>query len=335
MFTRPSLRGSSGHTGLGESEISAKRWTSSGLSRCALVVALLVAFACVTGAACRAADPNAFEDAPLNETVIRVPVAESPAVTLEVTILHPDGRGPFPLAIMNHGANNASTSNPGVRYRQTYVALYFLSRGYAVALPMMRGFAASGGQMHHFGCDLEATGIANAKDIRTVIRFLGNDPRFDTRRVVVAGQSLGGWNTLALGALSVANVAGLIDFNGGLRESDCAAGDRALEAGTAAFGARTRVPSIWFYGENDPYFSVPVWRSMYAHYTLNGGRAELVDIGVFMNSSHNFLSYAEALPLWVPRVDAFLADIGMPSAVVDPWYLPPVASSPRSVAAVP
>jgi dienelactone hydrolase len=226
-------------------------------------------------------------------------------------------------------------SNPGGRYRRTYAALYFLSRSYAVALPMMRGFAASGGQMHHFGCDLEATGIANARDIRTVIRFLGNDPRFDTRRVIVAGQSMGGWNTLALGALSVPNVAGLIDFNGGFRESDCADGDRALEVGAAAFGARTRVPSIWFYGENDPYFSVQVWRGMYAHYTRNGGHADLVDVGAVMNSSHNFLSFAEALPLWVPRVDAFLAGIGMPSAVVDPRYLPSVASLPRSVAAVP
>jgi hypothetical protein len=68
---------------------------------------LIVGFACVTGVESKAADPNGLQDAPLNETVIRVPVDDSPAVTLEVTILHPSGNGPFPLAIMNHGANNA------------------------------------------------------------------------------------------------------------------------------------------------------------------------------------------------------------------------------------
>ena len=76
--------------------------------------------------------------APLNEQIIRIPGDDPPAVTLEVTIFHPDGNGPFPLVIMNHGASNASLGHRRTRYRFTNSAFYFLSRGYAVALPMMR-----------------------------------------------------------------------------------------------------------------------------------------------------------------------------------------------------
>jgi dienelactone hydrolase len=269
-----------------------------------------------------APDPQAAPPAPLNEEVIRIPGEEPPAVTLQVTILHPDGNGPFPLAIMNHGADGVSKEYRGDRYRLTNAAFYFLSRGYAVALPMMRGFAASGGEIYHFGCDLAATGTANAKDISAVIRYLGSDPRIDTKRVIVAGQSFGGWNTLALGALNIPNVKGLINFNGGIRLSDCDAGDSSLAAAADYFGIKTRVPSIWFYGENDPVFSVPVWRAMYDRYATGGAPVELVDVGVVMKNSHNFLAYPEALLLWTPRIDSFLARVGMPSALVNAGYMP-------------
>src|SRR6185437_2764442 len=151
-----------------------------------------------------------------------------------------------PLVVMNHGANNASFGNRGKRYRLSNATFYFLSRGYAVAMPMMRGFSTTGGGIYHFGCDIAATGLANAKDIAAVIRYLGNDLRFDTRRIIVAGQSLGGWNTLAVGALALPNVAGLVNFNGGMRESDCKFDEPELQVGAARFGARTKVPSIWF-----------------------------------------------------------------------------------------
>ncbi|MDR3533808.1 MAG: prolyl oligopeptidase family serine peptidase [Rhodopila sp.] len=266
--------------------------------------------------------PDAPPNASLNEQVIRIPGEEPPAVTLQVTILHPNGNGPFPLAIMNHGATGASMGHRGERYRLTNAAFYFLSRGYAVVLPMMRGFSTSGGEIYHFGCDLAATGTAYAKDIRAVIRYLGNDPRFDTRRVIVAGQSFGGWNTLAVGALRIPNVVGLVNFNGGIRSSDCKAGDASLVAAAGDLGARTKIPSIWFYGENDELFPVPVWRAMYDRYTRSGGHAELVDVGVVMKNSHNFLAYPEVLPLWTSRIDNFLAGIGMPYADVNPGDMP-------------
>jgi len=39
----------------------------------------------------------------MNETVIRIPVDAGGTVTLETTIYRPDGPGPFPMVIFNHG----------------------------------------------------------------------------------------------------------------------------------------------------------------------------------------------------------------------------------------
>ncbi len=83
-------------------------------------------------------NPVLAPSAPLNEKVLKLPGDPHRPVTLEVTLYMPSGIGPFPLAVMNHGATTASASNRGTRYRYTMSAYYFLSRGYAVALPMAR-----------------------------------------------------------------------------------------------------------------------------------------------------------------------------------------------------
>jgi hypothetical protein len=134
--------------------------------------------------------------------------------------------------------------------------------------------------------------------------------------------------------LDVPNVKGLINFNGGIKSSDCKAGDSSLAAAAGDFGVRTKIPSIWFYGDNDELFPIRVWRAMYERYVRNGGHAELVDVGVIMKDSHQFLAYPESLPLWTPKLDSFLANIGMPSAIVNAGYLPQTFPPATQFAAV-
>jgi hypothetical protein len=73
---------------------------------------------------------------------------------------------------------------------------------------------------------------------------------------------------------------------------------------------------------------------MFEHYTAAGGHAELVAYGRFGNGSHNMLGSGAALPIWVPRVDVFLASIGLPNTPVHPEYLPGVPLAPSHYAAL-
>jgi dienelactone hydrolase len=302
------------------------------------VIAWLAGFFLLgTGASARAqsAPASNFPTAPLSETVLRLPGDPTRPVTLEVTVMKPAGPGPFPLAVMNHGAPDSGQFAADMpRYRASFQAFYFLSRGYAVALPMMRGFAESEGRLVSFGCDIVRLGEANANDIGAVMDAVARDPQIDASRVVVAGQSFGGWNTLALGAGPPSAVKGLMIFNGGVRSSDCHDQDRALATGAERLGRKARLLSIWFYAQNDTLFPPSLWRAMYERYTRAGGAAQLVDVGVVGQNGHKFTASGASLKLWTPAADAFLARIGLPSALLYPQYLPSTPPLPSHFAAL-
>ncbi len=270
--------------------------------------------------------------AALNEEVLQLPGDPARPVTLEVTFYKPSGPGPFPLAVMNHGATHASSTNRGERDRFTIAAYYFLSRGYAVALPMMRGFAGSGGEIRGYGCDLEAVANRSARDINAVIAALALRSDVDGSRIVVAGQSFGGWNSLGEGANPAPGVRGLIGFSPALRSSDCSSQDAAMVNAAAKLGTRTTLPSLWFYGENDTIMPTETWRSVFEVYKHGNPRARLVNIGRFKTDSHQMLGSPDAMKLWTPEVDAFLVSVGLPATVADPGYLPTPAPGPTHFA---
>src|SRR5271170_4863089 len=172
----------------------------NGFSRLLLFIALLSFAAGSAGAQEDDRPGPLLPGVALTERVLSVPGDPKRPVVLQVTVLTPPGPGPFPVVIANHGATEASSVSRGPRYRRTFFAYYFLSRGYAVVLPMMRGFADSEGEITLHGCDVARVARENARDIRAVIDFMASQPDIDSTRVVVIGQSFGGWNTLALGA---------------------------------------------------------------------------------------------------------------------------------------
>ncbi|WP_169708784.1 dienelactone hydrolase family protein [Trinickia terrae] len=291
-----------------------------------VVAPMLIALSLLLLARPAVCDPSDPPPAPLNERLLTVPVDSSPLVRLKVTLYMPSRGGPFPLALVNHGSSHDPANAP--RVADEFIPYYFLSRGYAVAMPMMRGYAGSEGYLRPHGCDIMGIGLDAAQDIRKVLDYLKRQPGIDAAHIVVAGKSMGGWNTLAFGALNPPDVKGLMSFAGGVKESDCASSDAGLISGAGQFGARTRLRSIWFFGENDQIFATSTWQAMFRQYTAAGAHAELVDYGAFQKDAHAMTASGAGLPLWVKKADAFLASIDMPSEEVNPEYLP--ARAPAS-----
>ncbi len=147
-------------------------------------------------------------------------------------------------------------------------------------------------------------------------------PYVDGSRIIVTGQSMGGWNALAVGALKVPVVNGVVSFAGGVRVKGCSNGDERLISAAGKLGGQSTLPSLRFFGDNDSIFPTSTWRGMHQHYVAAGGNAELVSYGLFRSDSHDLLSSWEGLSVWVPRLDAFLARIGMPSASTYPENMP-------------
>ena len=254
-------------------------------------------------------------DAALNESVLMIPKKGILfSMELETTLYKPDGDGPFPVVVINHGKSPGDPRFQG-RYRPAGAVRYFLQRGYAAVVPMRQGFSRSTGTYNGVQCNVGSNGQVQAEDVKAVLDHVTAQPWADKDRILVVGQSHGGWTTLAFGTLNYPGVKGLVNFAGGLRNDGCVAWKDGLIGAAAGYARDTRVPSLWFYGDNDSFFDPYTFRGMHAKYTGAGGQARLVDFGTFGSDAHQLVGSRAGAPIWQPEVTRFLASLGLPSEV--------------------
>jgi len=280
-----------------------------------LSAALLAVLLCaaLAGQAC-AQEPEL--NAALNESVVMVSKKAFVGSTdIETTVYKPDGPGPFPVVVINHGK---ALGDPRFqsRYRPAIAARYFLQRGYMVLVPMRQGFSKSSGGYIGGGCNVESNGRVQAEDVKTVLDYALAQPDADKSRILVMGQSHGGWTTLAFGTLNYPGVKGLVNFAGGLRQESCAGWQANLGRAAGTYGTETQLPSLWFYGDNDSYFSPSTWQDMAARYNSGGVKARVVAFGTFGSDSHSMFGSSKGQGIWQPEVTRFLESIGLPSQPV-------------------
>ncbi|MGH8853351.1 MAG: dienelactone hydrolase family protein [Telluria sp.] len=259
----------------------------------------------------------------MNEHIEQVPAGPNGRAMLETTVFQPNGPGPYPLIIINHGKDPGRPSLQP-RDRFYYMAVAFVKRGYAVMVPMRQGFASSTGRYRDYGCDMTRNGYAQADDIAATVAYARRQPWVDGKRIVVAGQSYGGLATIALGARDLPGVRGLINFAGGLRDdSDRCAWRSALVSAFSEYGSKSTLPSLWMYGANDSLFGPELAQRMHTAFEAAGGRGRLVELAAFKRDSHGMLASRDGEKVWGEATMAFLAQLGMPTKVIHEVPPPP------------
>ena len=248
----------------------------------------------------------------LNEQIIYIPVAGD--AFLQTTIYRPDGPGPFPLVVFNHGKIKGDPRQQA-RSEPLPLAREFVRRGYVVVAPNRRGFAQSGGTYGKHGCDVERNGAAQAEDVAATVAFMSRQPYVDAQHIVVAGVSHGGLATIAYGVQAAPGVRGLINFSGGLRQDACSDWQGNLTRAFGAYGESTKVPSLWLYGQNDSVFPPGLGARMYDRYVAGGAAAKMVDLGVYKNDAHRLLGDRDGVCVWWSAVEGFLRQVGMPTRI--------------------
>jgi dienelactone hydrolase len=264
---------------------------------------------CTAATPLRAAEPEL--DSSLNETVLMIPKKGLFTIKLETTLYKPEGAGPFPVVIINHGKAYGDPRFQD-RYRPLSGVRYFLQRGYAVVVPMRQGFAKSEGSYIGGGCNIESNGEVQAGDVKAVLDYVIAQPWADREQMLMVGQSHGGWTTLAFGTLNYPGVKALVNFAGGLRQNQCSAWERGLAIAAGSYARATRVPSLWFYGDNDSFFNTPTYQGMHAAYTGAGGQARLVAFGKFGSDSHSLFGARAGEKIWQGELTTFLKSVGLP-----------------------
>jgi dienelactone hydrolase len=240
-----------------------------------------------------------------------------PGLPMHTEILPPQRRGPFPLAVINHGSTAEAEERKGVRLTNFELAAsWFVNDGYFVALPQRLGHGETGGPYLEdiSSCDnpdYVAAGLGAAVSIQAAVQYLTSQPFVRKTGVVLVGHSAGAWGALAAASQMPQGLRAVINFSGGLgghsygeSNRNCAP-SRLVEA-SAVFGQSTRVPTLWLYSAKDTYFDPALSEQMALAFRKAGGIAEYHLLPTLGEDGHYFMFSPEAMRLWVPIVATFL-----------------------------
>lgn len=252
-----------------------------------------------------------------DETVLRVPVAGGDGrAHIDVTVFRPPGPGPFPIVVLSHGSpRSVAERRAAGRLRLSAQSEPFLAMGFAVLVPTRRGYGTSEGEWAEgYGpCsapDYYRAGLETARDMKAAVDGVRGASWADTRRVVLAGQSAGGFGSVAASYAGLEGLVGVINFAGGRgsRSPGEVCGEARLVEAMSRYGAASRVPSLFIYSRNDRFFGPELARRMHAAFVQSGGRATFVEVPPSGADGHGY--FARDMHDWTPRVAGFLAAIG-------------------------
>jgi carboxymethylenebutenolidase len=250
-------------------------------------------------------------------------VIRSGSATLHAVLWRPQGRGPFPAILSNHGSGrtseelqrlgpyerNAETLGP-VFVRHGYAFLYLYRRGVGPstdqggnAVDLMNRESAAHGQDARNALQLQLLEGREMADAQAALAFLRALPYVDAGDVALLGASFGGSLTLLMAerdpklrAVVVFSTAGYsFDRSSELRARLLAAVDRIA------------APVFFIHAEND--YSLSSGKVLDARRELIGKPHRLKiypPIGDTVEEGHDFLHLG--VNIWEPDVFAFLGE---------------------------
>jgi dienelactone hydrolase len=270
--------------------------------------------------------PQGPAEGPYRAQAWRVPVPDADGATprlLEALLYRPAGEARRPLVIISHGSPRSFADRAGMRADWAErAAAFFVAEGYAVLVPMRRGYGTSPGDANdraHGPCsnpDYADAGLRVGRQVLDIVEYMKGQAFVDARRIVLAGQSAGGFASLAAASWNPDGVVAVINIAGGRgsRAANDVCGEARLVEAMGTFGAGARLPSLWLYSENDLFFRPDLARRMHAAYALGGARTELRILAAYGSDGHGFVRRAGSASEWQPLVRAFLASLGGPVA---------------------
>ena len=171
--------------------ISARRNRLSCFSRCARAHAICIMLVVLSPILCA---QGAGEDKPYEEVSYL-----SGKLRIQAYLYKPQGPGPFPVIIYNHGSRQGRERTP-VPF--AYIGKMLVESGYVVLVPERRGYGLSEGRQfsEEVGTDRGDRFVermrAETEDVLAGADYLKTVPYADTKRMGIMGWSLGGIVTI-------------------------------------------------------------------------------------------------------------------------------------------
>jgi dienelactone hydrolase len=264
-----------------------------------------------------------FGQSTLEPEVIKVPLNGVDIVTL---VYRPTNTGPFPVVVFSHGRDSEPVDRARPQIPPEEHVSYWLRKGFVFVAPVRIGYGQTGGP------DLEDSGIRwkngvcvnipdfdkvatnAARSVTTVLDWLRRRVWIDNQRIILEGQSAGGFATVKLGSLNLPGVIGYINFAGGTggnpKDSPGRSGHpELLERLYEELGYQTKVPSIWFYAQNDQYWGPNMPGVWYEAFSQGGSPAQFVHTPPLKGQDGHLLLYFGE-KMWEKPLDEFVRSLG-------------------------
>ena len=168
---------------------------------------------------------------------------------IQAYLYKPDGDGPFPVVIYNHGTRDGRERTPSPF---PHIGRMLTRAGYAVLVPERRGYGKSDGEVwwKEVGSDqsrLISRLQAETDDVLAGIDYLRGLSYVDTKRLAVMGWSFGGVVSMLAAARSAAFLAA-VDQAGGALTWD---GNSHMRSALIAAAEKSTVPTLFMVARND------------------------------------------------------------------------------------
>lgn len=244
---------------------------------------------------------------------------------MPITIYRPQGDGPFPLVVFNHGRAVTAKRAAQGRYRPEHAARYLVAKGFVVLVPMRVGYWETYGDF-----DPEQTGpcsslriepmaIAASAQVLASVEFAKSLPYVDVSRWIVAGQSVGGLTAVATVGRNPPGLLAGINFSGGVGGNpETSPGKPCSPVQVARYWAdlakTAKAPMLWLYWQNDKYWGEDIPRQWHKAWVDGGGKASFAGFGPSGDDGHNGLN--ADMNNWLPVLDSFLAQLGFTKSAI-------------------
>src|SRR5262245_38953747 len=202
-------------------------------------------------------------------------------------------------------------------------AAVFVQHGYVVVMPLRRGFGVTGGEYAEdpgpcSNPDFRKAEAAASQDVMAAYDYARTLPYVDGSRMMLAGQSAGAMVSLYTAAMrapqGLVAVLGFAAGRGGNPDYrpgvPCAVEPvaRLLDA----LGAQIKVPVLFHYAANDRFFNPATTRLWFERFKAGGAKADYVLQPAFGSDGHYVFSAEDGAKVWVPAVEQFLKEYGVP-----------------------
>jgi len=242
--------------------------------------------------------------------------------SIPVFLFSPVGEGPFPVVVMVHGGPEAQWV-PEWHVNYVPLAQHLVSRGYAVAVPNVRGSTGYGKRYEHL--DDIALRLDSVRDLAALHHWLAERREIDRSRSVLYGRSYGGYMVLAglafqpqlwaagIESVGISNLVAFLEntspYRRAVREREYGSLERdrdfLVEASPITHVDAMRAPLFIQHGANDP--RVPLAESEEIARVLRekGIRCELV---VYPDEGHSIAKLSNRIDSFT-RAVAFLDEV--------------------------